>query len=101
MFKGKKGNAAAWIIIVIIIIILIGWWYSVANRECTTDRECGEEMYCGADYACHQIPVIEKTIVNHDYTKAAFILGIFIVIAALINKWKPTYGKKIGSWFKR
>ena len=101
MIYGKKGNAAAIILVIIIIIVLIGWWASIANRECTSDLECGEEHYCGADYKCRQIPIIEKTIINHDYTQASLILGVFIVIAAIIIKWKPGYFRKIESWFRR
>ncbi len=99
MMRGKKANAAAIILVILIIIILIGWWATVANRECSTDSDCGEGRYCDSGYRCRQVPVIEKTVVIHDYTKAALILGIAIVLAAFI--WNPEIVKKIKGWLRR
>lgn len=87
----KKANEAIIaVLVVIIVIIIIAWLVNLGSKECRSDKHCEEDSYCGSDFTCHKIPVIEKTVVNqeYDFTSAALILGIAIIIAAVILKWK-------------
>lgn len=54
------------------------------QKECETNDDCTSDNYCGSDFKCHEYPSIEKTIVKKDYTTAAGIIGLCIIIVALI-----------------
>ena len=102
MIPSKKGDATVGIIILIIIIILIVWLVNLGYRECSTDKQCGSEAYCGVDHNCHTIPVIERTVVKQEYNlvPAATFIGIAIIIAAIILKWKTKPGRLIDEYRK-
>ena len=82
----KKGNIILGVLLIVIIIIIIVWLAGMAGRQCRRDTDCGTERYCGSDFKCHNIPVIEKTVIeNHyDFTVAGFLIALGIVIAAII-----------------
>lgn len=86
--KRADGGVTA-IIIVVIILVFLGWLVNVGDRECRTNRDCGKGAYCGSDFACHQIPVIEKSpvVVERHYTMPALIIGIAMIITAFILRW--------------
>lgn len=86
--SSRKGFSWAGLLAFVIVIGLVVAFSGVATRECSKDSQCGQDQYCGADFACHKIPVItiSKTEVRSEYTQAAALLGISIVIAALILK---------------
>lgn len=90
MLKSKKANIAVGILVIIIIIIIVVWLVNISGRECTQDSQCGSESYCGSDFKCHKIPIIEKTITQNQYGRAATILGFAMIIAAVILKWNGT-----------
>lgn len=96
LFKVKKGEAVlAVILIIIIIVIFLGWLVNVGARECRSNSECGSDNYCGSDFSCHQIPVIEKTIVKNNLIVPSLIIGLAIIIAAIVLKsGKFRFGKK-------
>lgn len=87
-FKKADGGVTA-IIIVVLILIFLGWLVNVGGRECRTNKDCGEDAYCGSDFACHKIPVIEKSsvVVDRHYTIPALIIGVAIILTAVIFKW--------------
>tara|TARA_Y100000310_G_scaffold17224_3_gene17108 strand:+ start:955 stop:1224 length:270 start_codon:yes stop_codon:yes gene_type:complete len=85
--KSKKGNTAV-IGLAIVIIILVVWWVSIASRDCNTNTDCEDGFYCGSDFACHEIPVIEKAIKSYDLTIASLILAIGLIVAATIYRKK-------------
>ena len=84
--RGRRGDAILGIAILIIIIIVLVWLARSSMRECTSDRGCGSESYCGADFKCHPMKVIEKTVIRNEYnfSIAGFFVAIAIVAAAVI-----------------
>ncbi len=62
--------------------------YMESSRECNSNNDCSSNNYCGSDFTCHAFPVIENTVVKHDWTTPAAILGLAIVLAALILRKK-------------
>lgn len=96
-YLNKKADGGLTIIIVVVIILaFVGWLVGVGNRECNTNNDCGKGSYCGSDFACHEIPVIEKS--SGGYIVPALILGISMIIAAAILKWdklRPSKPKDI------
>ncbi|HJN56590.1 MAG: hypothetical protein QF436_00125 [Candidatus Woesearchaeota archaeon] len=87
LFNAKKGEAVlAVILIIIIIVIFLGWLVNVGTKECRSNSECRSDNYCGSDFTCHQIPVIEKTIVKNNLIVPSLIIGLAIVIAAIVLK---------------
>ena len=88
IFHSRKGFQWAGLLAFLLIIGLVVAFSSVATRECTKDTQCGEAGYCGSDFACHKVPVVSvsKTEYHSDFTQAAALLSISIVVAALILK---------------
>ena len=85
MQKSKKSETGLLIVLVIIIVLFFfGWLINLSQRECRTNRDCDSESYCGSDFACHQYPVIQRTIVQYNFFWPAVVLGIAIIIAAWI-----------------
>lgn len=85
--KSKKGDAGMTLILVIIIIVLFfGWLINIGQRECRTNRDCGSASYCGSDFACHEFPVIQQTVVQYNFLMPSIIIGIAIIIAVLIYR---------------
>jgi hypothetical protein len=85
MFRGsKKGNLAVAIVVVIALFIVMSQVVDIATRECSLDKDCNSDSYCGSDFQCHKYP----TIYESNYIPAAFLLGICIVGAAIILRWK-------------
>lgn len=87
MFNNKKSEAGLVVILVFIIVLFFfGWLINIGQRECKTNKDCSSESYCGSDFACHQYPNIQKTVVQYNLFWPAVIIGIAIVIAAVIFK---------------
>ncbi|MBI2102006.1 hypothetical protein HYT53_05345 [Candidatus Woesearchaeota archaeon] len=85
---GRKAEAGLVIILVaIIVLFFFGWLINIGQRECKSNKDCGSEAYCGSDFACHQYPNIQKTIVQYSLFWPAVIIGIAIVAAAFIIKF--------------
>ncbi|MFA6888805.1 MAG: hypothetical protein WC254_04900 [Candidatus Woesearchaeota archaeon] len=81
----KKGaGVVVAIIVVIALFILFSKVIDLATRECSADKDCTSDSYCGSDFQCHKYPVITHT----NYIPAALILGVCIVVAAAILRWK-------------
>jgi len=82
----------AFIVIVVIAFSIAGTSVILkvidGGKECKVNSDCKKEHYCGSDFGCHQFPSIENTIVKNDWTKAAAIIGLSIVFAALILRKK-------------
>ncbi len=89
MLKYKKSEAGLVVVFVVIVILFfLGWLINFSQRECKSNKDCGSESYCGSDFACHQYPNIQKTIIQYNFFWPALILGIAIVAAAMIFRWK-------------
>lgn len=95
MYKRAQGAAVS-LLIIIVIIILVIWVSSCERGECRQDSDCADNNYCGADKACHQIPIINQTVVQYNLTLPSLIIGVAIVIAAIILRRKrpPKQPKK-------
>lgn len=87
IFESRKSEAITVILVTLIIIVFLGWLINVGSRECRSNSQCGSAQYCGSDFACHELPTIEKTIVQNNLLVPSIILGIAIIIAALIIKF--------------
>ncbi len=90
---GKKGDVMlVTILILIILVIIIMFVDNFALRGCRRDSECGDNSYCGVDKECHTHPVIEREIIKErvaqDLLFPSVILGLALIIAAVIYKWK-------------
>jgi len=90
----KADGGLTAIVIILIVIILLGWLIKVNSRECNSNKDCKEDQYCGSDFSCHQIPVIEKTVVKRSYTLPTLIASITLIILAVIFRWENLFGKK-------
>lgn len=83
----RKAEAGLVIVLVIIVVLFFfGWLINVSQRECKTNRNCGSESYCGSDFACHQYPAIQKTVIEYNFFWPAVILGMAIVASVWIFK---------------
>ena len=88
IFADKKG-VVEWIVLIVIVLIFIiailtpFWGY---GTQCRSNENCGLNSYCGSDYQCHQLKVIEKTIVEKQYTEPALIIAAAIIISIIILK---------------
>jgi len=87
IFESRKSEAITVILVTLIIIIFLGWLINIGSRECRSNSQCGSAQYCGSDFACHELPTIEKTITKNSLIVPSIILGIAIIIAALIIKF--------------
>jgi len=89
LFKFKKADGGLTIVLVVVIIaVFLGWLVNLGSKECRSNSDCGNGLYCGSDFACHQIPIIEKTIVKNNLIWSSTIIGTAIIISALILKSK-------------
>lgn len=99
---GKKADGGfTAVVIILIVIVFLGWLVNMGQRECSSNKECKDNEYCGSDFACHDIPVIEKittpTIIQRDYSslKGPFtVLGLAAIITALILRFKRNKEEK-------
>ncbi len=90
----KKADAVAAIFIVLIIVVFLGWLINIGNRECNSNNDCGDGYYCSVEHACNKIPVLEKeVVVQRSYVLPALIIGLAIVVAAIILRYRKN-GKK-------
>ena len=93
MLNKKADVVIGVIIIIILILIFLGWLIHEGQKECRSNKDCKTNEYCGSDFACHNIPKTEPSPPG-DYTNAAWIIGISLIVAALILKWDSIFGKK-------
>lgn len=99
---GKKADGGfTAVVIILIVIVFLGWLVNMGQRECSSNKECKDKQYCGSDFACHDVPVIEKittpTIIQRDYSslKGPFtVLGLAAIITALILRFKRNKEEK-------
>ncbi|MBS3132330.1 hypothetical protein J4212_07910 [Candidatus Woesearchaeota archaeon] len=59
---------------------------NLGQRECSSNESCGKGYYCGSDFSCHEMPTIEKTVVQNNLIVPSIIIGIAIIIAAFVMK---------------
>ena len=90
----RKGAIIFPALIVIALAIVMWQFFSIVSRECNEDLECGENRYCGSDYECHSFPT---EVNSYDFTIAAIILGIAIIIAVIVYKRLPPKPEGHGS----
>ncbi|MBI2546637.1 hypothetical protein HYV81_05660 [Candidatus Woesearchaeota archaeon] len=87
----RKAAGIGMIVLAVVIVLLVLWaLLKYASRECSYDSQCPQEHYCGSDFKCHQVKVVEKTVVINDYSTAAAIISIALIIAVLLlrdNRW--------------
>jgi len=91
----RKSEAGLVIIVILLMaFIFIGWLVSLGQRECKSNGDCSSDSYCGSDFACHEYPNIQKTVVQYSLIGPALVIGIAIIIAALILRWKRLNSKE-------
>ncbi|HLC97143.1 MAG TPA: hypothetical protein VJH97_07545 [Candidatus Nanoarchaeia archaeon] len=87
MNKRADGGLTA-IVIIVVILVFLGWLVNLSQRQCQSNKDCDRDFYCGSDFACHQIPIIERettpVIVNRDFTGAAWVIALAIMVAAAL-----------------
>jgi len=86
IFESKKSEAITVILVTLIIIVVLGRLINAGSRECRSNSQCGSAQYCGSDFACHELPTIEKTIVKNNLMIPSIIIAIAVIIAAIILK---------------
>ena len=84
----KKASAAVIALSVILVIIILFWAVKSLMKECRKDTDCGSGYYCGSDFKCHEMKIIEKTIIKSDFGRAVYIIAFSIIIAAIILRFK-------------
>jgi len=62
--------------------------YMESQRECNHNGDCRATAYCGSDFSCHEYPHVQTTNVQYDFTKAAAIVGLAIILGAVIVRAK-------------
>ena len=87
IFGNKKSEALTAVLIVLVIAVFLGWLINLGSRECYSNNDCGNGQYCGSDFACHQIPTIEKTVVQNSFIIPSIIIALAIIIASIILKY--------------
>lgn len=86
-YSSKKAQVGLVAVIIIITGVLgIGMLANFGSRECNSNKNCNSDEYCGSDFACHQIPVIEKTLINNNFIMPSIIVGIAIIMASFVLK---------------
>lgn len=85
-FNRRAETGLVIILVIIVVLFFFGWLINMSQRECKTNRDCSSESYCGSDFACHQYPAIQKTVIEYNFFWPAVILGIAIVAAVWIFK---------------
>ncbi len=93
-FKRKADGGLTIILIVVIVMVFLGWLVNLSQRECKSNKDCNSESYCGSDFSCHSYPTIQKTVVQYNFVWPSVIIGIAIVIAAIIFRWKNIRPRK-------
>ena len=86
MLNNKRAEAITFIFTIAIIALFLGWLINFNSRECRSNSQCKDGFYCGSDFSCHQMPVVEKTIVQNNLLTPSIILGIAIILSAVILK---------------
>jgi len=87
--NNKKSESGLVIIIVLLVVIFFfGWLININQRECKSNKDCSTDSYCGSDFSCHQFPTIQKTVVQYNFLAPSIIIGIAIVVAAILLRWK-------------
>ena len=86
MLVSKRGDVGIGVLFLIVIIIFFFvWLVTYAQRECNDNGDCSKDSYCGSDFSCHKYPAIQQSIAGKsDYTLAAFLLGLSLVVSAII-----------------
>ena len=104
MNKRADGGLTA-IVIIVVILVFLSYLVNLSSRQCSSNKDCDDDAYCGSGFACHKIPVIERqtspVIVNRDFSGAAWIIGIAIVIAALFFNWDKIFHGRNGKREKK
>ena len=90
IFTNKRAEIFSIVLIIIVITIALGWLVNINSRECRSNSQCPTDNYCGSDFSCHQIPTIEKTIIKNNLLVPSIILGLAIIIAATVLRFKNT-----------
>jgi len=90
IFNNKRAELFSIIIIIIVIMMALGWLINLNSRECRSNSQCPADNYCGSDFSCHQIPTIEKTVVENNLIVPSIIIGLAIIISAIVLR----FGKK-------
>ena len=85
-FDNKRAELATIILIILVIVFSLGWLINLGSKECRSNSQCGSDSYCGSDFSCHQIPIIEKTVVKNNLILPSIIIGIAIIMAAIVFK---------------
>ncbi len=97
MNKRADGGLTA-IVIIVVILVFLSYLVNISQRQCSSNKDCSDGSYCGSDFSCHKIPVIERqtspVVVNRDYTGAAWVIGIAIVIASIFFNWDKIFHRK-------
>ncbi|MEA2036363.1 MAG: hypothetical protein U9O94_02560 [Nanoarchaeota archaeon] len=93
----RKGDIGVGVILlVLIVLIFLSVWGASSSVECNSNKDCGDESYCGSDFACHNMPVIEKEVVKRSYTLPVLIVCLTAIIIAVIFKWEKIFrGEKV------
>lgn len=100
----KKGSEwkvkSEWVIIIMItiFIFLIMW---IGGWECKNNNDCEENEICTYEHECYKPENLQTAITKTDYSSAAFILGVFLIIAVIIYKSDLNIIKKIKEIFKK
>ena len=88
-YCSKRAEAlTAAVLIVVTIAVFLGWLISFNSKECRSNSQCRSGYYCGSDFSCHEMPVIERTLIENNLFMPSIIIGIAIVAAAFILKSK-------------
>lgn len=84
----KKGVAAGIVLVVLALFLFALFLINIASRECNSNSDCKDTEYCSTDYRCYQFP--DRVVVDEgtSFMGAAFILGVAIIIAAIILRYK-------------
>lgn len=81
----KKADASLALVIIIIVVLFLAWLVNIGSRECYNNKDCAPGSYCGSDFSCHEM---QSIIIKNNYILPSIIIGIAIILAALIIKWK-------------
>jgi len=71
------------VIVILALTVLAIVIIDFAKRDCSDNQDCSKTAYCGSDFKCHDFPS-EIVVKENNYTIAAVVLGIALIVAAYI-----------------
>tara|TARA_B100000315_G_C14506521_1_gene554871 strand:- start:270 stop:692 length:423 start_codon:yes stop_codon:yes gene_type:complete len=82
--SNKKASTAIIVLSTFLVAIALYLIMSYSSRECNINTDCENDFYCGSDFKCHEMKIVERTVIKNELITPSIILTIGLIITALI-----------------